>query len=172
MNVKHIFTAAPLGSIPELPALSCHEIKASEDKHTISGKYWLDPTRKGKAKLIYCDMVNEGRSYNFAWVMLFCNESSVSWNYCKLYYYWYNYWNIWFGSVLAWIPLSSCHSVNTSLSTFKIWTNVNLTSMTATWMQTVLTRLVLINARVKWDTSAMDTHVQVILKMTLLIFPT
>nr|XP_058972479.1 uromodulin-like [Pocillopora verrucosa] len=47
------------GSIPELPALSCHEIKASEGKHTISGKYWLDPTTKGKAKLIYCDMVNE-----------------------------------------------------------------------------------------------------------------
>ena len=66
VNVKHIFTAAPLGSIPELPALSCHEIKASEGKHTISGKYWLDSTRKGKAKLIYCDMVNEGRSYNFA----------------------------------------------------------------------------------------------------------
>ena len=61
MNVKHIFTAAPLGSIPELPALSCHEIKASEGKYTISGKYWMDPTRKGKAKLIYCDMVNEGR---------------------------------------------------------------------------------------------------------------
>ena len=78
MNVKHIFTAAPLGSIPELPALSCHEIKASEGKHTISGKYWLDPTRKGKAKLIYCDMVNEGSSYNFASVILFCGELSVS----------------------------------------------------------------------------------------------
>ena len=39
-------------------------------------------------------------------------------------------------------------------------------------MQTVLTHMVLTNAHVKWDTSAMDAHVQVILKMTLLIFPT
>ena len=31
-------------------------------------------------------MVNEGRSYNFAWAILFCNESSVSWNNFKLYY--------------------------------------------------------------------------------------
>ena len=37
-------------------------------------------------------------------------------------------------------------------------------------MQTVLTRMVLTNAHVKWDTLAMDTHVQVILKITLLIF--
>nr|XP_058971157.1 uromodulin-like isoform X2 [Pocillopora verrucosa] len=57
--IRRLNGRAPLGSIPELPALSCHEIKASEGKHTISGKYWLDPTRKGKAKLIYCDMVNE-----------------------------------------------------------------------------------------------------------------
>ncbi|XP_066022761.1 uromodulin-like [Pocillopora verrucosa] len=57
--IRRLNGRAPLGSIPELPALSCHEIKASEGKHTISGKYWLDPTRKRKAKLIYCDMVNE-----------------------------------------------------------------------------------------------------------------
>nr|XP_058971268.1 uromodulin-like [Pocillopora verrucosa] len=57
--IRRLNGRAPLGSIPELPALSCHEIKASEGKYTISGKYWLDPTRKGKAKLIYCDMVNE-----------------------------------------------------------------------------------------------------------------
>nr|XP_058951021.1 uromodulin-like isoform X3 [Pocillopora verrucosa] len=57
--IRRLNGRAPLGSIPELPALSCHEIKASEGKHTISGKYWLDPTRKGKAKLIYCDMVKE-----------------------------------------------------------------------------------------------------------------
>ena len=78
VNVKHILTAAPLGSIPELSALSCHEIKASEGEHIISGKYWLDPTCKGKAKLIYCDMVYEGRSYKFARVILFCDELSVT----------------------------------------------------------------------------------------------
>ncbi|CAH3157274.1 unnamed protein product [Pocillopora meandrina] len=57
--IRRLNGRAPLGSIPESTALSCHEIKASEGKHTISGKYWLDPTGKGKAKLIYCDMVNE-----------------------------------------------------------------------------------------------------------------
>ena len=36
-------------------------------------------------------------------------------------------------------------------------------------MQTVLTRMVLTNAHVKRGTPAMDTHVQVILKITLLI---
>ena len=37
-------------------------------------------------------------------------------------------------------------------------------------MQTAPTRRVLKNAHVKWDTPAMDTHAQVILKMTLLTF--
>ncbi|KAL9974474.1 hypothetical protein ACROYT_G011509 [Oculina patagonica] len=44
------------GSIPELPAWSCQEIKASEGKDTISSKYWLDPTGTGTAVLVYCDM--------------------------------------------------------------------------------------------------------------------
>ncbi|KAL9974481.1 hypothetical protein ACROYT_G011517 [Oculina patagonica] len=44
------------GSIPELPAQSCQEIKASEGKDTISSKYWLDPTGTGTAVLVYCDM--------------------------------------------------------------------------------------------------------------------
>ena len=38
-------------------------------------------------------------------------------------------------------------------------------------MQTVPSRIVLTNAYVKWDTPAMDARAQVILKMTLLIFP-
>ena len=50
----------PLGSIPELPAHSCQEIKASEGKDTISSKYWLDPTANGTAILVYCDMELEG----------------------------------------------------------------------------------------------------------------
>ena len=62
MNAKHIFTSALLGSIPELTALSCHEIKAREGKHTIGGKYRLNLTRKETEKLIYCDMVTEGIS--------------------------------------------------------------------------------------------------------------
>ena len=62
-NYVIISIAAPLGSIRELPALSCHEIKASEGKDTISNKYWLDPTGTGKAALLYCDMNMEGKSY-------------------------------------------------------------------------------------------------------------
>ena len=51
-----------LGSIPELPAQSCQEIKASEGKETKSNKYWLmDPTGTGTAVLVYCDMESEGQ---------------------------------------------------------------------------------------------------------------
>ena len=63
---------APLGSIPELPASSCQEIKASEGKDTISSKYWLDTTGNGTAVLVYCDMDLEGylQSYNLCIVTL------------------------------------------------------------------------------------------------------
>ncbi|XP_022794364.1 uromodulin-like isoform X2 [Stylophora pistillata] len=50
---------APLGSIPELPALSCSEIKLSEGQDSLSKTYWLDPTGIGKAVLVYCDMKME-----------------------------------------------------------------------------------------------------------------
>ena len=50
----------PLGSISELPAHSCQEIKASEGKDTISSKYWLDPTANRTAIFVYCDMDLEG----------------------------------------------------------------------------------------------------------------
>ena len=53
-----------MGSIPELPAESCREIKASEGKGTIkyctSNKYWMDPTGNGNKVLVYCDMDLEG----------------------------------------------------------------------------------------------------------------
>ncbi|KAL9974450.1 hypothetical protein ACROYT_G011482 [Oculina patagonica] len=54
--IRRLNGGAPLGSIPELPAQSCQEIKASEGKDTISSKYWLDPTGTGTAVLVYCDM--------------------------------------------------------------------------------------------------------------------
>ena len=57
----YIFITAPLGSIPELPAQSCKEIKASEGKDTISSKYWLDLVGNGTAVLVYCDMNLEGK---------------------------------------------------------------------------------------------------------------
>ena len=65
-KLRTYFTAAPLGSIPELPALSYHEIKASEGNESISGNFWLDPTGIGKAVLIDCDMITGGRSYQFS----------------------------------------------------------------------------------------------------------
>jgi len=50
----------PLGSIPELPAESCKEIKASE-RQVLSGKYWLSNIKPGMAVLAHCDMKTEGR---------------------------------------------------------------------------------------------------------------
>ncbi|KAL9959225.1 hypothetical protein ACROYT_G036322 [Oculina patagonica] len=50
----------PLGSIPELPAESCSEIKASEGKEAPSTTYWLlDPVRTGNIIRVHCDMTSE-----------------------------------------------------------------------------------------------------------------
>ncbi|KAM7429728.1 hypothetical protein ABFA07_019447 [Porites harrisoni] len=49
----------PLGSIPELPAESCKEIKASEGEQAVSGKYWFDSIRLLKTILAHCDMGTE-----------------------------------------------------------------------------------------------------------------
>ncbi len=50
----------PLGSIPELPANSCTEIKASEGGKVVSGKYWFDSIILGQIVLAHCDMEAEG----------------------------------------------------------------------------------------------------------------
>lgn len=52
--------AAILGSIPELPAKSCKEIKASEGEEAVSGKYWFDSISPQASVLAYCDMDTEG----------------------------------------------------------------------------------------------------------------
>ena len=57
MLVFFYFTV-PLGSIRELPAQSCKEIKASEGEESISSNYWLDVAQSGTAVLAYCDMKN------------------------------------------------------------------------------------------------------------------
>ena len=54
-------TLGPLGSIPELPADSCGEIKTSEGGQAVSGNYWLDSTRSGNSILARCDMKTEGK---------------------------------------------------------------------------------------------------------------
>lgn len=59
------FDRVPLGSNSELPAESCREIKNGEGQDAISNKYWLDPTRSGRATLVYCDMKIEGFSSQF-----------------------------------------------------------------------------------------------------------
>ena len=48
-----------LGSIPELPAESCKEIKASEGEAAVSGNYWLDIERNGNLLNVYCDMTTD-----------------------------------------------------------------------------------------------------------------
>ena len=37
------FAKVSLGSVPEMPAESCREIKASEQGMAVSGRYWLEP---------------------------------------------------------------------------------------------------------------------------------
>ena len=46
--------SVPLGSIPELPAISCREIEASEGKYNISNKHWLDSSYTGQVELVDC----------------------------------------------------------------------------------------------------------------------
>ena len=54
----------PLGSIPELPADSCEDIKASEGGQVVSGPYWLDPARSGDPSLVFCDMERESKLHD------------------------------------------------------------------------------------------------------------
>ncbi|XP_067048025.1 uncharacterized protein [Acropora muricata] len=48
----------PLGSIPELAAESCKEIKMSEEEAT-SGKYWLSSIKPGIPLFAFCNMTTE-----------------------------------------------------------------------------------------------------------------
>ena len=53
--------SAPLGSIAELPAESCAEIKASEGEDAVSGNYWFSSIKPGEVVLAPCDMTTEGK---------------------------------------------------------------------------------------------------------------
>ena len=60
--LKLLFTImfpARLGSIPELPADSCKEIKSSEGE-VVSGYYWLVLERPRDVIQVFCDMQTEG----------------------------------------------------------------------------------------------------------------
>ncbi|KAK2548977.1 Uromodulin [Acropora cervicornis] len=55
-NAANILACIPLGSIQEVPAASCLEIKASEGTSAVSGNYWLDSIKPGQVTLVTCDM--------------------------------------------------------------------------------------------------------------------
>ena len=52
--------SVPLGSIPELPAKSCQEIKANEEGQVVSGKYWFYSIIPGTSVFAYCNMTTDG----------------------------------------------------------------------------------------------------------------
>ena len=52
--------SVPLGSIPELPAETCKEIKSSEGERAVSDKHWFDSILPGRTVLAHCDMDTEG----------------------------------------------------------------------------------------------------------------
>ena len=59
-TISHI-SAVAIGSIPDLPAETCKEIKASEEGRAVSGEYWFDSIVPGNTVLAPCDMDTEGR---------------------------------------------------------------------------------------------------------------
>ena len=56
-NILYIFNAVPLGSVPELPATSCHEINANEGKRMDDGTYWM--LLSGKIVRAFCNMTTQ-----------------------------------------------------------------------------------------------------------------
>ena len=60
---KILRSTVALGSIPELPAETCKEIKASEEGQAVSGEYWFDSIVPGKTVLAPCGMETEGELY-------------------------------------------------------------------------------------------------------------
>ena len=58
---NYSLSSVPLGSVPEFPAETCKEIKASEEGKATSGSYWLDSIIKGKTLLVPCDMETAGK---------------------------------------------------------------------------------------------------------------
>ena len=65
-----------LGSIPELPAETCKEIKASEGGQAVSGKYWFDSIIPGQTVLANCDMKAEG-NLNYKYITIFDTRASI-----------------------------------------------------------------------------------------------
>ncbi|XP_078353605.1 uncharacterized protein LOC144638260 [Oculina patagonica] len=53
--MKRAENRVPLGSIPELPAESCIEIKASEGNEMVNGDYWIYSDHNGQTILARCE---------------------------------------------------------------------------------------------------------------------
>ena len=73
-TIQSFWVPAPLGSIPELPAETCKEIKASEGGQAVSGKYWFDSIIPERVVLAHCDMNTEGK-----WKLKSACESEKCW---------------------------------------------------------------------------------------------
>ena len=58
--IRFLFFSVPLGSMPELPAESCEEIKASEGEAALCGNNWLKPNSSAQTTLVNCYLETEG----------------------------------------------------------------------------------------------------------------
>ena len=54
-NCFPLYHTVPLGSIQELPAESCSEIKASEGNEMVNGDYWIYSEGSGQTILARCE---------------------------------------------------------------------------------------------------------------------
>ncbi len=73
------YFSVPLGSIPELPAETCKEIKASEGGQAVSAKYWFDSIIPGETVFAHCDMKTEGILNNI-WMTISTGHGSFKIN--------------------------------------------------------------------------------------------
>ena len=60
-NELYCLLSVRLGSIPDLPAENCKEIKESEGEWADNGNYWFYFLEIEKLLLAYCDMRTEGK---------------------------------------------------------------------------------------------------------------
>ena len=50
-----------LGSVPELPAESCAEIRASEGEDAVGGNYWFNSIKPGEVVMAHCNMLTQSK---------------------------------------------------------------------------------------------------------------
>ena len=71
-----------LGSIPELPAASCEEIKMSEGQVVASEKYWMICINQDMAVLAYCNMTTGGELNHY--LRAFASQHTILYNSGKM----------------------------------------------------------------------------------------